>query len=341
MERAELRTIVARAPTRIDFGGGWTDVPPYPEEQGGFVCNLAIARYATARATVGLAHQSDDDADQHGTTELVQAALRRASLEDVRVVLDSDFPISAGLGGSSAAGVAVNAAIARLRGEALSREQLAERSRSIEVDDLGNPGGRQDHYAAAFGGALGLRFGAGVEVQRISLTSEFRAALERRCMLVYTGQSRISGDTITAVRSGYAAAESHVVGALARMKTLAIGMAAALAAQDLDALGALVREHWLHQRSLHPAITTPTIEALVAAADAAGASACKPLGASGGGCVLVMAPGDALPAVRRATAPFGDEVRFRVDDEGVTISEDAAAFPAAIDSLSHPAERAR
>src|SRR5512142_1793017 len=144
-----MRRLVARAPTRIDFGGGWTDVPPYPAEHEGFVCNVAITRYATATVTKG----TDDRA-----VPLVTAALRRAALADVRVDLQSDFPVGAGLGGSSAAGVTLAGALAAWRGAPLSRVELAERSCTTERSDLGIAGGSQDHYAAAFGGALGLRF---------------------------------------------------------------------------------------------------------------------------------------------------------------------------------------
>lgn len=135
-----MRRLVARAPTRIDFGGGWTDVPPYPAEHEGFVCNVAITRYATATVTKG----TDDRA-----VPLVTAALRRAALADVRVDLQSDFPVGAGLGGSSAAGVTLAGALAAWRGAPLSRVELAERSCTTERSDLGIAGGSQDHYAAA------------------------------------------------------------------------------------------------------------------------------------------------------------------------------------------------
>ena len=93
----------ASAPSRLDFGGGWTDVPPYPGERGGFVCNLAIERRARVTLQPGLAEAN--------RLPLVAAALRRAGYEG-RVTIASDFPIGAGLGGSSAAGVALAAAIA-------------------------------------------------------------------------------------------------------------------------------------------------------------------------------------------------------------------------------------
>jgi D-glycero-alpha-D-manno-heptose-7-phosphate kinase len=312
------RSVIARAPTRIDFGGGWTDVPPYPETDGGCVCNLAIARFASV--------QIRESADTHlrGEREegglLVAAAIRRAGLHGVQVTLRSDFPMGAGLGGSSAAGVALQGAVAAWRDESaeLDLAAIAEASRDVEVLDLGVPGGRQDHYAAAFGGALGLWFTDRVAIRRIRLAERTRAELEARMLLVYTGQSRISGDTITAVIDAYRARNARVVSALARMKGLAARMMEALADGDIDALGTLVDEHWIHQRSLHPAITTERIDAIMEHARAAGAIGGKALGASGGGCVVLIAGADAAPRVRAAVSPLGDIVPFAVDEAGLT-----------------------
>jgi D-glycero-alpha-D-manno-heptose-7-phosphate kinase len=188
----------------------------------------------------------------------------------------------------------------------------------VEVRDLGVPGGRQDHYAAAFGGALGLWFTDRVEVRRIGLAERTRAELEARMVLVYSGQSRISGDTITAVIDAYRARDARVVNALARMKRLAEQMIDALAGADVEALGTLVGEHWTHQRSLHRAITTERIEAIMERGRAAGAVGGKALGASGGGCVVLIAAADMAERVRAAVAPLGDVVPFAIDEAGLT-----------------------
>ena len=308
-----------RAPTRIDFGGGWTDVPPYSEREGGFVCNLAIARYATvllapAASSDGITLSADRSRDQ----PLVEAAVRRAGVSGADVALYNDFPVGAGLGGSSAAGVALAQALSRCAGESLEPAELAERSRATEVEGLGVAGGRQDHYASAFGGALALRFSSvGTEVQQIPLTREAREELERRCIVVYTGESRISGDTITAVTSAYERRDRKVLFALRRMRELAEDMAGALERADVDALASLVGEHWAHQRSLHPAIPTSRIDAIVERARAAGALGAKALGASGGGCVLVIARRGLETNVAAAVAALGPLLPFWIAEEGV------------------------
>lgn len=334
------RTIVARAPTRLDLGGGWTDVPPYCDELGGTVCNVAVARHATVRLTPTHAPPAAP-LDAHRTpgrratdARLAAAALRRAGLADtVRAEVVSDFPVGAGLGGSSAAGVALAAATAAWRGsldpaidlDAATRDRLAEWSRAVEVEDAGIAGGRQDHYAAAHGGALRLEFGAAAggapaRATPIVLTDATRDALERRLVVVYTGESRISGETITAVLDAYRARETRVVGALARMRALAAAMADALALGDVDALGGALDEHWVHQRSLHPAIPTPRIDAILARGAAAGALGGKALGASGGGCVLLLAADGREADVRAAVAALGELLPVTLDDAGVQVA---------------------
>jgi D-glycero-alpha-D-manno-heptose-7-phosphate kinase len=316
-----VKSLVARAPTRIDFGGGWTDVPPYSEREGGRVCSVAIASHATvrlrrvsdhARATPNAASSRPPD------QRLVEIALTRSGVTDVGIELRSDFPIGAGLGGSSATGVAVAGALAAWRGEALDRTALAERSRATEVDGLQVPGGRQDHYAAAYGGALALEFGTSTRVRRLPLSAETRKALERRCIVAYTGQSRISGETITAVLDAYRVRDPVVLECLARMKELATQMSDALCRSDLDELGRLVGEHWTHQRALHPSIPTPLIDEILARARIAGALGGKALGASGGGCVLVIAANNNADFVRRTIGEMAELVPVAIDESGFT-----------------------
>jgi D-glycero-alpha-D-manno-heptose-7-phosphate kinase len=317
MSTGEVRTVKVRAPTRLDLGGGWTDVPPYCDEEGGFVCNVAIARYATAT----LSTNGNGDASAAPTSDtdapLVRAVLKRAALDGIHASIESDFPVSAGLGGSSAASAALLGALAAWRGEPWDHREIAEEGRRIEVEELGIAGGRQDHYAATHGGALALTFSDRVDVRRIALSAETRVEFERRSTLLYTGESRVSGDNITEVVRAYANREARVVVALARMRALAQEIAAALEDGDLDSVGSLMGEHWEHQRALHPAIPTPLIDEIVRRAAAAGALGSKAMGASGGGCVLVIADARAVKHVRAAIAPLGTIVPFAIDIEGL------------------------
>lgn len=310
------REVIARAPTRIDLGGGWTDVPPYCDREGGFVCSIAIARYAVARVTA-------DSGDEKPDSPLLQAVLRRARVAGIAATLTHDFPKGAGLGGSSSASAAVLGALAAWNGRPIDRVAIAEEGRRIEVEEMGIAGGRQDHYAATHGGALALTFTTSVTVRRIPLPASIRRDLVASCTLIYTGESRISGNTITAVLGAYEAGERRVLDALQRMRELAMDMSTALASGDLHALGELLGEHWQHQRSLHPSIPTPRIDEIVATAQRAGALGCKAMGASGGGCVLVMARPAATASVRRALAGLGEVIEFDLDDAGLVVTEES------------------
>ena len=315
-----MRTLAAHAPTRIDFGGGWTDVPPYCTEQGGCVCAVAIARYATVELSDA---RQVDLGRSGGESRIATAALAKSRLADVSLALNTDFPVGAGLGGSSAVGVASVGALAAWMGSPLDPSDLAERSRAIEVGDLGIAGGRQDHYAAAFGGALGLTFSESTTAVRIPMSAATVDALEAQSTIIYTGQSRISAENINAVLDAYRARDPVVTGALARMRDLAVMMIAALLRGAIDDLGALVGEHWAHQRMLHTSITTPRIDAIIDQAMAGGAYGAKALGASGGGCVLIMAPRERTPLLRHQLAELGVLLPMAVDHEGFRVLRSA------------------
>ena len=308
------REVIARAPTRIDLGGGWTDVPPYCDREGGFVCNVAINLYSVATLSA-----VKDDSDAGAQSALIDAAVRRSGVTGVHATLHNDFPLGAGLGGSSAASAALLAGLRAWRGQTLNRVDIAEEGRRIEVEELGVAGGRQDHYAATHGGGLALTFGTEVSVRRLSLPSAARDAFVASATLIYTGESRISGDTITAVLDAYNAREARVVTALKRMRELAMDMAAALESCDLHALGDLVDEHWRYQRSLHPSIPTARIDEIVARATRAGALGAKAMGASGGGCVLILSRPGKRAAVNSVVQSLGNILEFDVDYDGVTV----------------------
>lgn len=307
------RVVTASAPARVDLAGGWTDVAPYTTEVGGAVCNVAIELRAVASVQAGRAEPAPP------SEALLRAAWERAAMPNVAIGLTSAVPIGSGLGGSSAAGVALAAAIATWREQALSLQELAELSRLTESETMGLAGGCQDHYAAAFGGALLLRCGTQTDVERIAMSESAVTMFERRTMIAFTGESRMSARTITAVLDAYRANDSKTCDALARMVTLAPLMAAALAVGDLDRLGQLLADQWRAQRALHPTISTPLIDRIVSDVAAAGALGTKALGASGGGCVLVIAGEGREDAVRTALRERAQLLPLEVARQGVQV----------------------
>ncbi|MCU0648182.1 MAG: hypothetical protein MUF00_09325 [Gemmatimonadaceae bacterium] len=309
-----MSRITARAPVRIDFGGGWTDVPPYPEEQGGYVTSVAITRYVTATA------EPDPRAHPDGDEPAIISAARRVvpSLR-AHIALHSDVPIGSGLGGSSAASVALLAALTAADGRKLVGTTLAETSRRFEVHELGIAGGWQDHYAAALGGALAMEFTRTNRVVRLPLAEHAAQELESSMLLYFTGASRLSADTIDAVKAGYLRHDPGTRAALRDMERLARAMAEPLVTGDVAHLGSLVGEHWLHQRALHSAITTPLLDTMITTALRAGAFGAKALGASGGGCMIVLAPVERVPAIAALLDPLATRLSFAVDRIGCAV----------------------
>jgi D-glycero-alpha-D-manno-heptose-7-phosphate kinase len=189
----------------------------------------------------------------------------------------------------------------------------------VEVEELGIAGGRQDHYAAAMGGALGLAFTDKVRVERIAIPETMRVQMEQRMALVYTGVSRLSADTINVVLREYRQRVPRVVTALERMAVLAKQMGDALRGGRLDTLAGLVDEHWRFQRSLHPTITTPRIEALEAAVRRQGGRGVKARGASGGGCVILFDCPDVNAVVASMGPPLAKVIPWRLAQQGVLV----------------------
>lgn len=308
--------VIARAPTRLDLGGGWTDVPPVCVEESGAVTAIAIARHATVTL-----EEREGSTTALTMEPIARAALRRVGLHNVHATINSNFPVSAGLGGSAAAGVALQGAIAAWRGEFVEPMELIARARVVETEDLKVAGGWQDYCTAAFGGVLGMRFGAGMPVVRpLDVTEELLHAFERRALLVYTGESRLSSRTITGVLDAWRDGRGDVRANLAHMRELAVLMEGALERAELGTLSDLVRAHWERQRALHEDITTDRIDQLIAATAAVGARGYKALGASGGGCVLILAAEDDMEAVRRTAAGLGEVLPFTIARTGVQIT---------------------
>jgi D-glycero-alpha-D-manno-heptose-7-phosphate kinase len=309
--------IIARAPVRIDLGGSLTDVPPYPERDGGVTLSVSITKYATVTLQECNQRAAQDPAAR--PVSVLEAALRRFSCPAVEATLATDYPVRSGLGGSSAACVAIVGALAERTGVVLTPEALAAMSREIEVVGLGLTGGYQDHYAAAYGGALLARYSDKVRVERISLMPVFAADFKRRTLVIDTREPRHSSDVVELVRAAYCAGDVRVVRALADLKKITFEMALALREHDIVGLARLVSTHWSRQHSIHPAITTPRIDAVIDTATRHGALGGKVLGAGGGGCVMVIADAGRELEVEEAVAPLGSRVEYTIDPDGFTI----------------------
>jgi D-glycero-alpha-D-manno-heptose-7-phosphate kinase len=310
----------ATAPVRLDFAGGWTDVPPFSAREGGIVVNAAIrllvhvelklggARIKLAALDLGEELEFANAAGfvMDGRLTLHKAALRMFPTQSAcTLTTRSDVPPGSGLGSSGALDVALVAALARARGEQLTQQEIAEHAWYLEAVEAQIPGGKQDQFAASLGGFHRLSFrDPDVGIEPITLAPDFAATLERQTLLCYTGQSRVSGATIARVMAAYERGDAGVTGALRAIKDTAVRMTDALRAADLESVGALLAENWRHQQALDPEMQTAPMAALERALADAGSLGGKAAGAGSGGCMvfLVRDPSAGMAAARAAGA---------------------------------------
>jgi D-glycero-alpha-D-manno-heptose-7-phosphate kinase len=307
----------AAAPVRLDFAGGWTDVPPWSAREGGVVVAAAVALYAHAEVVPGGTDYrltAEDlgeslilpNADALAGTEslpLLRAALRLLPVGPCALTTRSDAPAGSGLGSSGAVDVALVAALAAARSEARNAGAIAELAFRLERVEAGIAGGRQDQLTATFGGFLRMKFrDPKVDVAPLALDPELARELERRMLLVYTGASRFSGDTIGRVMGAYERGDRTVTAALHGLREAAERMADALPAGDLARIGALLDANWAHQQALDPAMCTPPMARLGEAMRQAGALGGKAAGSGAGGCMFFLGPEDPAPAREAARA---------------------------------------
>src|SRR2546425_11430746 len=315
----------ASAPMRLDFAGGWTDVPPFSAREGGIVVNGSIELRAQVQLELGgqllrlvseelgetLECANSGGLTPGGKLPLLTAALRMFPvLGGFTLTTRCDAPSGAGLGSSGALGVALVGALLRARQDDMSSrsQDVADQAWQVETIEARLPGGKQDQYAAALGGFHRLSFrDPDVGIEPLTLDPAFATALERQLLLCYTNKSRVSGDTISRVMNAYERGDRTVTGALRAMKDVAEAMVEALRVADLARVGTLLSENWKHQQALDARMRTTERAQLERAVAAAGGGALggKAARARAGGAMFFLMKGDAraaAPAVAKAGA---------------------------------------
>jgi D-glycero-alpha-D-manno-heptose-7-phosphate kinase len=294
----------AHAPMRLDFAGGWTDVPPFSAREGGIVVSAAIELRAHVDLKLGgkLLRLVSEETSQtlecadsgglgpDGKLPLLTAGLRMFPiLGGFTLTTSSDAPTGSGLGSSGALGVALVAALARARQETLDARDIADQAWQVETVEARLPGGKQDQYAAALGGFHRFSFrDPDVGIEPLTLDPAFAAALEGQILLCYSNTSRVSGHTIARVMTAYENGDRAVTGALQGLKDVADAMVEALRHADLGKVGALLTENWKHQQALDGGMRTAEMARLEQAVTAAGAIGGKAAGAGAGGSMFFL-----------------------------------------------------
>jgi len=320
-----MAIIRAKAPLRISFGGGGTDVSPYIEERGGAVISVTIDKYAYC----SLAGRDDElvnvtslDYDlvakypingkliYDGKLDLVKAATKVMRIKNgVDLFLHSDMPPGSGLGTSSTMTVALVGALGHWLKLSFGEYDIAELAFRIERQEAGIKGGKQDQYAASFGGFNFIEFlGEKTIVNPLRVKREIINELEYRLMLCYTGKTRLSAGIIDDQVRGYTEKKEDVVRALDETKALAIGMKNALLLGQIDELGYLMNQTWLSKKKFTPKMTDTHIDELYDVALKNGAIGGKLLGAGGGGYLLLLCEFDKRHILAQKLEEHGGKV---------------------------------
>jgi D-glycero-alpha-D-manno-heptose-7-phosphate kinase len=305
------RLVRARAPLRLGLGGGGTDLSPYCDRFGGYVLNATIDKYAYAtiqartdgrvRLVAADRQQAwegspDEALELDGTLDLHKGVYRRAVQElnggrplPITLTTTLDALPGSGLGSSSTLVVAMVTAFAEWCGLRLDEYHTAQLAFEVERRDVGLAGGRQDQYAAAFGGVNFMEFYAGdrVIVNPLRMNTWILSELEASLVLFYSGVSRDSSVIIQEqCRRLLDDADPAAVDAMHDVKAGALHMKESLLLGDLGSFVAEMNNTWQAKRRTARGISNPQLDGLHARAMAAGALGGKVSGAGGGGFLM-------------------------------------------------------
>jgi D-glycero-alpha-D-manno-heptose-7-phosphate kinase len=331
--------IESKAPTRVDLAGGTLDIwPLYLFHEGSLTVNCAITRYAscvieTAPEPSRRIVLASRDIQRKESFPSFEAFLRTTRYKLpllahlVRVfrpsmgftlTTDSEAPAGAGIGGSSALAVAICAALDRLTGAGLRREEWIHISRDVEAIVIRVPTGTQDHYPPAFGGASAIVLAPGGEKREV-LGCDLDE-LERRLVLCYTGKPTQHGINNWEVFKRHIDGDRRVSRNLEKISIIARAVREALDRNDWGEAGRLMREEWEFRRRNLRTISTPLVDRVISSARRRGALAGKVCGAGGGGCVTLLIDPDARARVEAAIVAEGAKLLpIKIDRAGVAL----------------------
>ena len=332
----------ARAPLRLGLAGGGTDVSPFSDEQGGFVLNATVDLYAQAvlepRNDDRIIFAAEDreesiefesiavlpDVDplrlHRGIYNRVVRQFNGGRALSFKLTTFADAPAGSGLGTSSTMVVCIIQAFSEWLGLGLGEYDVAHLAYEIEREELKLAGGKQDQYAAAFGGFNFIEFGPGpdrVLVNPLRIKEWVRNELEACTVLFYTGQSRESAKIIEQQIDSTKTKSSPSVGAMVELKQDAFDMKEAVLRGDLASYAEILRKSWIAKKKLASSVSNPHLDAIYDEAIKAGALAGKISGAGGGGFFMFFVPPNKRMAlVRQLQRREGQVINFHFTSIG-------------------------
>ena len=319
--------IITRTPFRISFVGGGTDLKSFYKEDYGAVVSTAINKYmyisihkffdnSILLKYSKTEHVKKVDDIQH---PLIREAMKLTGVtKGVEITSISDIPAGTGLGTSSSFTVGLLNALYAYRGKNVSAERLAKEATQIEIDLVDSPIGKQDQYAAAFGGFNYIKFNSDGSVHVNPIIFKRKNELERNLLLFHTGKTRSTNEILKEQSKISKETDKKKYDFLKNMRDLTKSLIKNLEENDIDKVGILLHKNWLMKKKLTNSITNPEIEDLYEKALNEGAIGGKLLGAGGGGFILFYCKPENQDRLRRKFFHL-KEVNFKFDNQGSKI----------------------
>lgn len=333
--------IRAKAPLRIGLAGGGTDVSPYSDIYGGAILNATVSLYASATIeprndgkiildAIDLGEKiildSAEELEINGELDLLKGVYNRVVKDFAKKSLSftltthCDAPKGSGMGSSSTITVAILGAFTEWLKLPLGEYDMAKLAYEIERKDLGMAGGKQDQYAATFGGFNFMEFYADdkVIVNPLRIKQEYINELEFNLLMYYTGTSRLSANIIKKQASNFTKKSDKAIEAGHKLKEQAVMMKEALLTGHLEKLGEILDFGWQYKKQTASGITNPMIDEIYEAVKKSGATGGKISGAGGGGFMTIYAPGNCRYEVMKTLESFGGSIkRFTFVQQGL------------------------
>ncbi len=320
--------IMSRTPLRISFCGGGTDIKDYYEKFGGAVVSTAINKHAYIIANersdgeIWLKYSKSEIVKNVNEIEhnLLREGLKTAGVvKGIEIASMADMPLKgSGLGGSCSFTVGLMNALYAMQGKYKSPTELAEIAAEVEIDRVGAPIGKQDQYAAAFGGLNLIEFNkdSTVSITPVVFKKETKNELEQNLIAFFTGITRDTGSVLGEQKKNMAQEAKQQ--AMHKMKELAYRTFDALTSDDLTEFGRLLHENWELKKGLASNITNESIEHYYRRGIEAGALGGKLCGAGAGGYLVFYCGAAKQNALRKALSELR-EMHFRLEHEGSRI----------------------
>ena len=334
--------IRSKAPLRLGLAGGGTDVSPYSDQFGGAILNATVDLYAYASLEPlnnGKIEFCIDGTDQCFTTSsqktleiqegyelfigVYNRVIKEFNLEPLSFRLTSyiETPQGSGLGTSSTIVVSLLGAFVEWLNLPLGKYDIAHLAYEIERVDLKMAGGKQDQYAATFGGINFLEFSANdkVIVNPLNLKSKIVNELELNLLLYFTATQRLSAKIITDQVKNVVQKNESAINAMHKLKEQAHQMKENLLRGDLNKIGEILQFGWENKKRMADSISNSLIDEIYETAIRSGATGGKISGAGGGGFMFFFCPGVTKVKVAKSLDKFGGNVQpFKLTQQGLT-----------------------